>query len=119
MAEERSAALRAYAQRLVDAGAAKTWLGKTDGAARISARDDGRFQVNGAKDRYIFCPYQDEVFGSEDRRGWQCGPTNNQIATASLIPFGLDPVLRRMTAKINLLTRDDRPAGGYLVRRRQ
>lgn len=118
MSEERARAIGAYASRLADPRAAKTWLGKLEGEDRISVQEKGRLRINGVKDRYIFCPFENRVWGADGLTSWTCSPSDSQIEGASHVPFGLDPLLRRMTASVQLLSKDDRPGNGRLTKGR-
>jgi uncharacterized protein DUF4132 len=117
MSEERARALQAVAPQLADPRAAKNWLGKADGEDRISVQDTGRLAINGVQERYVFCPFENRIWGKEDLSERYCRPSDSQLDAAAHVPFGLDTLLRRMTATIQLLTKDDRPGNGRISTR--
>jgi hypothetical protein len=118
MAEERAIATKAYAGLLADPRAARTWQRKADGEDRIWLQHDGRLRVNGVENSYIFCPYENRICGVADLADWRCRIAEVPLESAFNVPFGLDPLLRRMTATVQLLTKDDRPGNNQLVKGR-
>ncbi|WP_298960487.1 DUF4132 domain-containing protein [uncultured Roseibium sp.] len=118
MSEERAHAIQAYAPLLVDPRAARNWLGEAEGEDRISVQDNGRLSVNGVKERYIFCPFENRLWSADDLVEWNCNIVDSQIEGASNVPFGLDTLMRRMAATVQLLTKDDRPGNSRLSKGR-
>ncbi len=114
VSDERVAAIGAYASLLADPHAASNWRNKDKGEPRIAVRDDGRLLVNGMKNSYIFCPVEGECYGLEDNKHWTCNVRDGHRDSACNVPFGMDSVLRDMTAKIHLMTKDDRPGNATL-----
>ena len=118
MAEARASAMKAYAGLLADPRAARTWQRKVVGEERIQVQDDGRLRINGVENSYIFCPYENRIYSAVDLAGWRCQIAEVPFESAFRVPFGLDPLLRRMVATVQLLTKDDRPGNSRLVKGR-
>lgn len=114
MCNERAPTVIAYAALLADPRAAKNWLGKSDGEDRISVDASGRIKINGVREKYLYCPFEDRFWSADDHVEWGRRLSDSLIDNVSNVPFGLDPLLRRMVATIQLLSKDDRPGNSEL-----
>lgn len=114
MCDERAQAVIAYAALLADPRAAKNWLGKSDGEDRISVDANGRIKINGVREKYLYCPFEDRFWSANDHVEWGRRLSDSLIDNVSNVPLGLDPLLRRMVATIQLLSKDDRPGNSEL-----
>ena len=112
--EERVRIVAAHCENMVADAASNKWIGKPEGKKRVEQKDNGTIVVRGTKDTYLVCPYKMMVYDETGENDYDFRLADSTLSNADLVPAGSDLQLRRTTAIIEMLTKDDRLGNNHL-----